>query len=336
MPERAWAVAMADALYGAGGFYRSSDGPAGHFRTSSHVGAAFAEAVRRCAVEVDTALGQPAVFDVVDVGAGRGELLTALADRGVSERWRLTGVEVVDRPPGVPQPIRWQPDLPERVTGLVVANEWLDTIPLDIAVMTEHGPRLVLVGDDGSEVPGPPLMSAHQQWLDRWWPLAAVGDRGEIGSTRDDAWSTVIRSIDRGVAVAVDYTHLRRNRPAAGTLCGYRRGAAVAPLPDTTCDVTAHVALDACAHAGRLAGAPDSILMTQRSALRRLGVDAQRPLRTPADPKAYLSAVALAGAQAELIDRAGLGAFSWLIQSKHVRAPASFASSIAADAGDES
>lgn len=333
MPERTWAVAMTEALYGAGGFYLSPGGPAGHFRTSAHAGAPFAEVVRRLAAEVDEALGWPPVFDLVDVGAGHGELLTALASAGVPERWRLTGVELAPRPNVVPRSIGWRQDLPEHVTGLVVANEWLDTIPLDIAVMTAVGPRLLLVGEDGCEVIGHRLSDDQHQWLDQWWPLLEQGARGEIGCTRDAAWTAVIGSLDRGVAVAVDYVHFRADRPVAGTLTGYRRGAVVAPIPDATCDLTAHVALDACAHAGRAAGATESMLTSQRSALRRLGVSARRPRRTQSDPLAYLSALARTGTQTELIDPSGLGAFSWLVQSKHVRAPASFTSSIAADEG---
>src|SRR5689334_20025288 len=74
-----WRSAMAGALYGTGGFFtRSAEGPADHFRTSVHASPLFAGALLRLIRRVDAALGGPDRLDVVDVGAGRGELLAAL------------------------------------------------------------------------------------------------------------------------------------------------------------------------------------------------------------------------------------------------------------------
>ena len=75
---RAWSEAWHDALYGPDGFFLRSV-PADHFRTNVAV-PLFAEAVRRLADRVDAALGHPDPFDLVDVGAGRGELLHALGE----------------------------------------------------------------------------------------------------------------------------------------------------------------------------------------------------------------------------------------------------------------
>ena len=77
-----WKAAWDDALYGAAGFFRR-ESPGAHFRTSVHASPLFAAAVVRLVREarLDT---------VVDIGAGRGELLRALRpyvedqlDRGV-------------------------------------------------------------------------------------------------------------------------------------------------------------------------------------------------------------------------------------------------------------
>src|SRR4029453_16256321 len=103
-----WRAAMQTALYGPAGFFTGTDaGPAGHFRTSVHASPLFAGALVRLIRQVDEALGQPAEFDVVDVGAGRGELLTALHARLDPARVRLTGVEVGPRPAGLPSEIGW-------------------------------------------------------------------------------------------------------------------------------------------------------------------------------------------------------------------------------------
>ena len=75
---------MESALYGPDGFFRRPAGPAAHFRTSVHASPQFAGAVLELLTRVDAALGHPDPVDFVDVGAGRGELITAVADAAPS------------------------------------------------------------------------------------------------------------------------------------------------------------------------------------------------------------------------------------------------------------
>jgi SAM-dependent MidA family methyltransferase len=281
-----WRTAMGEALYGPEGFF-VRERPADHFRTSVAASPLYAAAVRRLAGQVDEALGRPDPFDLVDLGAGRGELLQALPD--VPARWRLTAVELAPDP-GVG--LRWLSEVPA-VHGLLFANEWLDDVPLDVV---QDG-RLVLVAPDGSEVPGPP--SPYGDWCARWWP---GGGRVEVGLSRDRAWARAAGQVRRGLAVAVDYGHvLGERRP---TLTGYRGGRQVPPVPDGSCDITAHVALDSCA------AATGARLLTQREALRSLGVDGTLPAYGPG----YAAALQAASQAATLLDPAGLGGFGWLVQ----------------------
>jgi len=312
---------MTTALYGPEGFFtRSAEGPADHFRTSVHASPLFAGALLRLIRQVDTALGHPGVLDVVDVGAGRGELVAALraltgaypAD-GLARRLRFTAVEVAARPAGLPAVIRWQRYVPERLTGVLLATEWLDNVPLDVAEVDPTGrARRVLVDPrTGRETLGPDVDAADRFWLARWWRDARPGDRIEIGWPRDRAWADAVSAVRRGCALAVDYGHLRSARPAMGTLTGYRDGRQVSPRPDGSTDVTAHVAVDSAAAATGTAYR----IISQRAALRGLGVDGGRPpldlART--DPAAYLRALSSAGAAAELTDPAGLGGHWWLL-----------------------
>ncbi|HEX8627596.1 MAG TPA: SAM-dependent methyltransferase, partial [Catenuloplanes sp.] len=299
---------MTTALYGTDGFFRRADaGPAGHFRTSVHATPTFAGALLRLLGNVDAALGRPDRLDVVDVGAGRGELLTALAGAApphLAGRLRLTAVELAPRPVGLSPRIAWRADLPDPVRGLLIATEWLDNVPLDVATVDGAGTvRLVLVDPTtGAESPGEPVTGADAHWLARWWPLAGrpAGDRAEIGHPRDTAWAAAVATVERGCAVAVDYGHLRADRPVTGTLTGYRAGRQVTPVPDGSRDLTAHVAVDAAAAA---AGRPYTLLR-QHDALRALGVHGGRPPLGLAgtDPTAYLRALAAASAAAELTE----------------------------------
>jgi SAM-dependent MidA family methyltransferase len=303
VPYLPWERAWQEALFGEAGFYRRPEGPAGHFRTSAHAApTVLARAVARLARTAGCGA-------VLDLGAGRGELLTALArlaDEGPP--LRLHGVDVVGRPPLLPPVVRWS-----RADGgipygafadaLVVAWEVLDTVPCPVLeIGPDDRPHLVLVDPaTGRERLGAAPGDADLDWCRRWWPADGLqeGDRIEVGRPRDAWWQghvRLLRRIGGGVLLAVDYAHTRATRPPVGTLSGYRAGRLVPPVPDGSCDVTAHVALDAVAAAGREAGAAEGTLAPQHAALRSLDVRGDEP-----------------GAD-DLLDPAGLGGFTWLLQ----------------------
>ncbi|MCX5068036.1 SAM-dependent methyltransferase [Micromonospora lupini] len=404
-----WRDAMSHALYGPGGFFVAGPGPADHFRTSVHASPAFATALLRLLDQVDVALGHPDRLDVVDVGAGRGELLRALlasvggavgvsvrrspdepssvaARPSLAGRVRFTAVEYATRPENLPEEITWTAEIPAEITGVLLATEWLDNVPLDLAVHSEDGWRYLLVDpESGVESVGGPVDAADLDWLTTWWPSttsppAVDGDptsgatspltdgdptpeltgtaatsetgsgfraarpaqgssltarsrpetphsgqpetlhsnqqRAEIGRTRDEAWASAVHKIQRGLAVAVDYGHLREGRPVDGTLTGYRGGRQVPPVPDGSSDVTAHVAMDSVASAGAAVARCAYSLVSQAEALRALGADGGRPPLSLAgvDPAGYVRALAAASAVAELTDPAGLGGHLWLRQ----------------------
>jgi SAM-dependent MidA family methyltransferase len=310
-----WREAMGRALYGPEGFFtRPGPGPAAHFRTSVHASPLFAGAIGRLLTQLDHELGTPDHLDVVDIGAGRGELLRALGAAVGAElvdRLRLTAVELAPRPDDLPSSIGWTDRPPAGITGLLLATEWLDNVPLDVA--TGDPPRYRHV--DGR--PGARVTRREEQWLRTWWPAPDVdGALAEIGLPRDEAWAAAVAGVDRGLAVAVDYGHLRGSRPVFGTLAGHRDGRRVDPVPDGSCDITAYVAMDAVANAGAAVAGREPALVTQRTALRALGVHGRRPPLTQAreDPIGYVESLARSTAAAELTDPAGLGGHWWLIQ----------------------
>ncbi|ADI09056.1 hypothetical protein SBI_05936 [Streptomyces bingchenggensis BCW-1] len=405
-----------------------------------HASPRYAAAVAELLARVDRALGHPAELAMVDMGAGRGELLTgvlacaagmaARRGSGLAERLRPYAVERAPRPPGLDPRITWLGDLGELprdgLDGLLFANEWLDNVPVDVAEADADGAwrRVLVATEDGAERLGEQVGGADADWLARWWPSARdePGLRAEIGRPRDEAWAEAVRALRSGLAVAVDYAHERGARPLFGTLTGFREGREVRPVPDGSCDLTAHVALDACAAAGEAAlrGMADPtpedhrpadhrpadhrpadhrpadhrpadhrpadhrpadhrpadhrpadhrpadhrpadhrpadhrpadhrpadhrpadhrpadhrpadhrpadhsradpsllpVTLPQRDALRALGVEGRRPPLALAtdDPAAYVRALSAAGEAAELLDPAGLGGFTWLLQ----------------------
>ncbi len=285
-----WREAWQDALYGPRGFYLRPEGPAGHFRTAAHAAPRpLARAVAR--------LARHAGCDrVVDLGAGRGELLAALAapdpnaavDNG-ENRLALHGCDVVDRPADLPPAVGWSAGLdalPDAALdgALVVGWELLDVVPCPVVETDPDGVvRVVLVDPaTGVQHPGDPVGADDAAWLARWWPLGTPGDRAEVGRPRDELWAALVgrcAATPRGaVLLAVDYAHVAGARPPSGTLAGYRAGRLVRPVPDGSCDVTAHVAIDAVAAAGHAAGADAGLVTAQRTALLALGL---RPAGLP-------------------------------------------------------
>ena len=383
-----WQQAWHEALYGQDGFYRRPEGPAGHFRTACHAGpAVLAPALLRLATEAGCTA-------IVDLGAGRGELLTALAQLGpgtadeptpaedlpadlfappsgpepahdgtghdgtghdgtghdgtghddtgrTGPGVRLHGVDVVERPPGLPDGVGWScglDALPDTVLdgALVLAFELLDVVALPIAELGTDGVlRLILVDPaTGGEHQGPPLTAVESAWCARWWPLvdADPGARVEIGAVRDAFWAGLVKRMTRnlrgGLLLAVDYSHDVEHRPADGSLAAFRGGRAVPPVPDGSCDLTAHVALDAVAAAGVRAGATDTVQLRQRAALRALGVaitPGDLAAARSAGTAALLAQLELRSQLDELLDESGLGGFGWLLQGIHRRVPGALA-----------
>ena len=306
-----WKQAWDEALYGESGFYRQVEGPAGHFSTATQGIPQVGELLARALLKL---MDQEGVDTFVDMGCGRGELLEHVQRLG--PQVHCIGVDIVSRP-GLSEPVDWiqspgggqLPDeLDDLSDTLVFANEWLDVVPCPIAMMDENGElREVLVNvSSGDEQLGDIVTGTDREWCQWFWPIDRMepGDRLEIGETRDTAWDDLLARLASGLAVAVDYGHTIDSRPAPGTLTGFRQGRQVLPIPDGSCDLTAHVAMDSLTH---------DELTDQRTALRQLGISGQNPPHdlSRSDPMAYLRGLSTASAAAALTARGGFGDFMW-------------------------
>lgn len=304
-----WDRAWQEALYGTRGFYRSVAGPAGHFATAAQglpgVGQVLAQALLALA-------RRHRLGTVVDIGCGRGELLVELAalDAGIG----LVGVDIVARPSDLPARVTWLRSpggggLPAALHGLhgtlVLAHEWLDVVPCPVAERDQRGVwRCVEVEVvTGRERLGAAVTGGDLDWLTTHLTEGWVR-RAEVGAARQAAFAALSSRVEHGLVLAVDYGHTAASRPPSGTLTGYRCGAPCPPIPDGSCDLTAHVAADTL-------GA--QVLWRQRAAVRDLlGVPVlpDRALSTT-DPTAYLSRLGSANALATLTASGGLGDFWW-------------------------
>lgn len=308
--ERAWQ----EALYGPVGFYRRPEGPGGHFATSAQGIPHATTILARAVIALTRRYG---LDHVVEVGAGRGELAVAVARQGPD--LRVTAVDVVARPPSLPAEVAWQVSpggsaLPVGLGGLtgclVLAHEWLDVVPCPVVQRDEHGVWRVVTVDpsSGREQRGGEPTQDERVWLQRWTTEPVI--RAEVGTSRDQAWAELVSRVDQGLVVAVDYGHTLAVRPRQGSLTAYRQGRQVRVVPDGSCDVTAHVAVDSL-----VAVTPQAALLRQRSVLD----DVLGPIQpvpqelARTQPTTYLRLLAEQSARRVLGARGGLGDFWWVL-----------------------
>jgi hypothetical protein len=258
---------------------------------------------------------------VVDVGAGRGELLGALAQ--MRPGLRLGGIDLRPRPESLPAGISWAVDLWDvRYAGwttgqaetllrdsepvVVVCCEWLDDLPCRVVHREADGWREVVVNDAGEQRPGPRLIDADLDWADRWWP---TGQWAEIGLTRDRAWSALATVVSRrdGCAIMIDYGHRQPERPPEGSFAAYRDGRSVEPMPSAEMNLTAHVSIDSVQAAGEAAGLTTELCCRQSQAMARFGL----PGLDDSDPLVDLSR---RSERAALSSPYAWGSHWWLVQ----------------------
>lgn len=309
-----WQSAWRRALYGDRGFYRRAGGPARHFSTSAQGIPGGTEILARAVIGLAQEQG---LRHIVDFACGRGELATRIAL--LAPDLDVVAVDIVDRPGELPDTVKWvrgsgAGEVPTSLDGrhdlhasgtLVLAHEWLDVVPCPVLAHDGEQLRVVQVDELGAERWGAPADPADLEWCRTHWPdWDSPQTRIEVGRPRDAAYAGLRATISNGLLVTVDYGHLRDARPMSGTLMGYRNGAACAPLPDGSTDITAHVAMDTL-------GAQR--LVRQRELLDRLGLRPTKPHLELArvDPAGYLSALAAVGAYSTLTSPGGLGDFWW-------------------------
>lgn len=273
---RRWRSAWSQGAYGEGGFALAvGNPPQAHFATAAEDPAMAellaAELVRVAAsLTPSTGTSTPANgadvvataagrVDVVDAGAGGGELLAGLLrslPAGLAARVQATAIDLRT----APDHFRATPDhrwlagdaatVCPPTRGLIIAHEFLDDVPCDVAVLHPDGWRYLMVTPDGTESDGATVDAADAEWLQRWGPDAAAGTRMEIGRPRDEAARMLATRLTAGALVIVDYTTTAADRTARfsdGTLTGFRDGHQCLPRPDGSMNLTAHVAIDSVA-----------------------------------------------------------------------------------------
>jgi len=325
---------MECALYAPGlGYYATgADRPtrAGDFLTATELHPIFGWAVARQVDEMWQLLGEPDQFVLREYGAGTGALGGAIGDglarsgSRLSPILRYEPVEIEDRLSAVS---RTSP-----MTGCVVANEFLDALPVH-RVVRRGGRLLELYVDwlDGRFVDVTGELSderiAAQQGSDT--DGLADGHQIEVNLRMAEWLLGLSGELERGYVILIDYglprSELLSPTRATGTIRAFRgqhvSGDVLSGVGRQ--DLTAHVDLDALDAASAAAGFHVLGRTTQAEFLMGCGFDEiYQAARVDADVD-WDSALALRSAVRRLLDPAHLGSFAVMVLGKDVEpAPA--------------
>lgn len=282
-------------------------GAEGDFTTAPEITPLFGQALGRVAAAI---IAQSAP-NIIEFGAGTGKLardvLTSLAAQGVqvasytiidlSGELRARQQDLLRDFPVV----AWADKLPEGFSGVVLANEVLDAMPVELVAKAQHGWRRRMVT----------LQDGAFAWLD----VEAEGELAEqiLRQVPDpdslpDGYVTEVHPVacgfmaslarlfegGRGAAILIDYgfpahEYYHPQRETGTVMCHYRHHAHPEPfyLPGLQ-DITAHVDFTAMALAAQDAGLDVLGYMPQAAFLLAAGIGELLLQTDPADALRYL------------------------------------------------
>jgi SAM-dependent MidA family methyltransferase len=218
------------------GYYRSRHDPFGRhgdYYTAEQLQPVFGILIASYVRSVFEEFGRPHDYSIVELGPGRREMAEF-----------FSGFHYV--------PVDFGDALPERFTGVVLANEFFDALPVHVAKKREGRFHELLVDSDGAGfrwLEGPPVSGEIEAHLRKF---AAAAEEGAIVEANLAGLQWIVevsRRLERGHLVAIDYGYTAREivRFPSGTLMSYRGHHAfenVLSDPGTK-DITAHVSFSA-------------------------------------------------------------------------------------------
>lgn len=311
-------------------------GASGDFTTAPEISSLFGAAVARAAAAI---IAQSAP-DIIEFGAGTGKLardvLAALDGMGVqvnsytiielSGELRARQQEALR---DLPQ-VRWLDGMPERFSGVVLANEVLDAMPVELVIRRDGAwqRQMVTVQDGAFAFVPAPLSDALAAQVARQVPEAECLPDGyltEIHPVAEGFMASLAGMLEKGAAILFDYGFPAReyylDQRMGGTLmCHYRHHAHPDPfyLPGLQ-DITAHVDFTAMALASQEAGLPVLAYMNQASFLLACGIG---ELLLESDPEQALQFLPQSRAVQKLVSPAEMGElFKVLVVGRDVDLP---------------
>jgi len=261
------------------GYYTSSTpvfGPAGHFVTAPGLGKLFAYCIARQAAEI-----LRPEENILEIGAGDGSLATNLLpaldelgclppryiiiERSATLR-QLQQQRCTEQIPQWLDRIEWHRELPDRMEGLVLANELLDALPAERVQCTEDGFLRAAVCNTEQGFAWTALALEEDSELANWC-VSRLSARNlppgyvtEAGLVANHWLKDLATRLQRGVLLLIDYgytaDHYYHPQRDHGTLaCYYQHRVHDNPLiwPGLQ-DISVHVEFSSLLTTARSAG----------------------------------------------------------------------------------
>lgn len=271
---------MQHCLYQPGlGYYSAGShklGQGGDFTTAPETSSLFGQAL---ATHIADTGAQLADYEVLEFGAGSGRLAVAVLEqlarlKCLPQRYLIleTSADLQQRQqqliarenPALAARVEWLSTMPERFTGVIVANEVADAMPVHLLAFTENN-----VSEQGVSV-------EHDEFIWQSRPVQSARLKQKAGQIRarigkqpyltevslaaEDWLKTVADSLQQGAVFIIDYgyafeEYYRPDRSQGTLRCYYRQQAHDNPLllPGLQ-DMTAHVNFTALADCAQAAG----------------------------------------------------------------------------------
>ncbi len=277
------------------GYYATRDplGRRGDFTTAPEISQIFGELIGLWCVDLWDRMGRPAPFILAELGPGRGTLMAdALrAARIIPAFLDALRLHLVETSPVLRRTQhralrRFAPSWHDSIGGLpagpllIIANEFIDALPIRQLVKTDSGWHEKLIGLSAEAdalafalSPGPAPSAVLVPEFLRAAPPGSVYEISPAGLAVAD---TIARRLadGGGAALIIDYGHAERG--CGDTLQALRRHKRHDPLQNPgVADLTAHVDFAALAETAAAAGAAVWGPVTQGAFLQSLGIAAR-------------------------------------------------------------
>ncbi len=288
------------------GYYMTRDpfGAEGDFTTAPEISQVFGELIGVWAASVWEAMGRPNPVRLIELGPGRGTLMVDLvrAATALPAFRAALDIHLVETSPVLAARQRetlsaagiaatWHAGLDTVPAGptILVANEFLDALPVRQFVMTEKGWRERVVGiAEGRLAFGLAPDPVPSALIPDRLRQAAPGAAFEACPACDAlAGGLANRAADAPLAgLFVDYGHAVSTH--GETLQAVKDHGFVDPLAEPgEADLTAHVDFESLGRAATAAGLSASDVVTQREFLFRLGLAERAEALARANPAAF-------------------------------------------------
>jgi len=319
------------ALYAPGlGYYvagAAKFGASGDFVTAPEISPLFGRALGNPCAQVLEEIGKG---DLLEFGAGTGLMASQVLQR-LEELERLPGRyfilevspelqqrqrEILEREvPHLLSRVEWLERLPHRFSGVMLANEVLDAMPVHRFRRGEGTVEEQWVAPSGEGLavrwrPASPQVEAAVAAIEASVGELAPGYLSEINLNLRPWLAAVSESLERGALLLIDYGHPRAayyhpQRHMGTLVCHFRHRAHDDPLllPGLQ-DITAHVDFTAVAEGADAAGLERLGYTTQARFLVGCGLDR---LLAESDPERVAEHMALVQGVKRLISPTGMG-----------------------------